>query len=265
MAAWAGDSGPSQYCNDGTGWAGDTGSEGDVVTAPAHVAYEVVPGYSNGTWAMACYSTTPKGSDAPEAAGGRAYVAFYGDGRVEWGCDGDRSASTVATVDCTGGINPDGYPGLDHPSLTVDGNVGVGPTSAGFGDTGATTGGLPNVTPGNPNDSVTSTTVGSDEVTCVWANGVPVCPVPTHQVADTYLGTDDVQAEYRTTLDACVGAAGNPCLATAPSSAAVTVGGGDPDNQTVDGTVNNTPVTYDLGKTCVVSYNRPDCSTGPES
>lgn len=260
-AAHAADSGPSTWCTDGGG------TETPVPNPWASASYDHWENWNGWELYTLCWSTTPEGSDSPETAGGALRVARSQDGSdVGLWCYGDRTEHTVATVDCNNTVTVDGYPGLDRPAATVAGTAGVGPNNAGFGRTGAETGGLPNVTPGNPNAQVTSTTVASSNANCVYVNGEPNCPGVGATVADTDLATDDVQVEYRTTLDACVGAAGNPCLTTAPSSAAVTVGGGDADNSTVDGTLlGNIPVTYDTGKICVVSYNRPDCSTGPDS
>lgn len=106
---------------------------------------------------------------------------------------------------------------------------------------------------------------GTGTGTCVYANGTTpapglLCPSGV-TVAGTNIATGDANVSTRTVPGGCVGAAGNPCTTTVPSGAAVTAGGGDSANKTVDGSVLVIgPVQYDLAKTCLVNVFT-DCTT----
>jgi hypothetical protein len=264
MAAWAGNTGPSQWCQDGY----PPGGEHDVTTDPVQTTYEVNIDHDNTTFVAACYSTTPKGSSAPETAGGHVVAIVRDDGGVSVWCFGDRTPSTAVTVDCRNDLDATTYPGLDKPTVTYTTTVGAAGFSETIGRTGVETGAPtvqgPNVfdlLAGNGNPTTSSVTTPNGPP-CVYVDGDPECASTGTTVADMTVASGDIMVEYRTTLDACVGAAGNPCVARAPSSAAVAYGNGDPENDTIHGTMLGTPVTYDPGRVCLVNYNRgPTCDT----
>lgn len=132
--------------------------------------------------------------------------------------------------------------------------VGMTGAEVGVPTTGTTTSGS---TPGG--------SAGTGTGTCVYVDGTTPAPGTTCRsgltVAGVNVATGDAKVSTRTVAGGCVGAAGNPCITTVPSGAAVTVGGGDSTNDTVNGDVAVVgPVNHDIGKTCVVNV-LTDCTT----
>jgi hypothetical protein len=107
-------------------------------------------------------------------------------------------------------------------------------------------------------------TVGSGSGTCVYVNGTTPAPGTTCPsgltIAGVSIATGDANVSTRTVPGGCIGGAGNPCITTVPSGAAVTAGGGDGSNDTVATDVAGTPVKRDVAKTCVVNVFT-DCTT----
>lgn len=256
-AAHAGNQGPSTWCTSGDG------SETDVPNPAVGLSADYWSNWNGWRLATVCYSTTPTGSSAPEAAGGAFRVGYRQDTTWEesvgvW-CFGDRTASTMATVDCEGLIwTTDDW---DYSTLgrSASGRMQVGAASpVGIARTGVDIR-LPDITTStSPSKPAAATSAVSG--TCIWVNGSANCPGG-GTVAGVSVATGDIGVSTRTVSGGCVGALGNPCITTVPSGVAVTAGGGDAANPTVDGYVFGVgPVRHDVAKTCVVNVFT-DCTT----
>lgn len=244
---------PSNYCSDGS----PVGQEHDITTAP-HTAYEVVTNYNGYTWVDVCYSTTPKGSSSPEATGGDVLVMYHPTGNESEFyalCRGDRTAATVATIDCSNYVETTD----DANSSTVGGSAsgtssfGAGP-SVGFGRTGADVA-VPTTTV-SATGAQRGAQVASGPGTCMYANGTPVyCPGASN-LAGAFVAPGDASATVVTRPGGCLTVGSNPCVATVPNGGVV-VGKGDSTNNTVSSTVLGTPVNQDLGG--CYGYNMGPC------
>ena len=253
-AAHASSSGPSTACTDGQG------TEQSVPNPVVGVAVEVYPGYAGGDMAQVCWSSTPWGSSAPEAAGGQARVEHVPTGpssaRTSVTCAGDRTGATMVTIDCANYVYTfeDGNPGTEGKSLSgtfqagASGPLGLARTGAdlAYPATNATTSGA---APGG--------TVGTGTGTCTYVNGTQaVCPSGA-EVAGVNVATGDASASPATNPGGCVTVGTNPCAATAPTGAGVAVATGDASNDTVSTTVLTTEVSQDLGG--CYGYNMATC------
>jgi hypothetical protein len=251
-AAHAASSGPSTWCTNGDG------TETNVPNPYVGLSYDHWQNWYGWELYTACWSTTPAGSTAPEAAGGNFRAGYREDSPYDstlalW-CEGDRTADTMATVDCA-----------NYVSTTDDHNTSTAGRSASgafsFGAAGPLGFGRTGIDVASPATSTTTSgstpglLAGTGGGTCTWVNGTsPYCPSGAN-VAGVNVATGDVSANPVTNPGGCVTAFGNPCYLTAPSGAGVQVAKGDASNDTVSTTVLGTPVSTDLGD--CYGYNMP--------
>ena len=233
-AAHAANSGPSTACTDGQG------GEHPVPNPVVGLAVEEYPGYGGGNMAMLCWSTTPQGSGSPEAAGGQFRVE-QNSSRLAVTCAGDRTAATMATIDCGNFVYFTDNPASPGNSVSLFSQLG--PTSpVELYRTGAEVG-VPSTALNQPNGGAAGSgvDVGSGSGTCGYADGTAVCVPGGRTIGVITVAEGDLPTATPTTTSpppACTGV-NNSCPGVTVRMFQ------DTSNPTLDVNLGITGVTFD--------------------